>query len=168
MGYSIFPYDKKFRKEAFDCGVPALDSYLKERAGQDVRNHYASLFLAAEDGTQRVLGYYTLSSASVCLRDVPESLKKTLPKYPDIPAIRLGRLAVDRTMQGKGLGAELLADAVFRAVANVAAWSVMVVDAKDEAAVRFYEKFGFSRLPDDRRRLYVMRKPLEDFIRGLL
>ncbi|MDL2298985.1 GNAT family N-acetyltransferase [Synergistaceae bacterium OttesenSCG-928-D05] len=166
MGYSILPYDKKYDKSTFSCGVPPLDDYLQKQAGQDMRKHYAALFVAVDEEA-RIVGYYTLSNASIPLLDIPENMKKKLPKYADVPAIRLGRLAVDKRAQGQGLGADLLADAVFRAVSNVSAWTVLVVDAKDETAVAFYQKFGFAKLLDDDRHLYIMRQSIEDFLQGV-
>ena len=148
----------------FDCGVEELNSYLRERAGQDMRNHFASVFVATDPNGERIDAYYTLSSASVKLAALPDSLVKKLPKYPDVPAIRLGRLAVDRSSQGKGLGAALLADAAIRCLTNAPAWATLVVDAKDADAVRFYKKFGFASLPEDDRHLFLMRKSLEDHL----
>jgi ribosomal protein S18 acetylase RimI-like enzyme len=148
----------------FDCGVEELNNYLRERAGQDMRNHYASVFVAVSPTGKKVLGYYTLSNASIRLAALPHSLAQKLPKYPDVPAIRIGRLAVDCLKQGQGLGAALLADAAIRCVTNVPAWAALVVDAKDAGAVRFYQKFGFTSLPEGDRHLFLMRTSLTDFL----
>ena len=164
IDYSIVPLVKSHRKKDFDCGVPALNAYFHERSGQDVRKFYATVFVAAERGTEKVLGYYTLSNASVSLKEVPPNVQKALPKYPDVPAIRLGRLAVDLSMRGRGLGAALVANAMIRCVGNVIAWNFLIVDAKDEAAVLFYRKFGFEGLLEDDRRLFIQRKELANFI----
>ncbi|MDL2264585.1 GNAT family N-acetyltransferase [Synergistaceae bacterium OttesenSCG-928-I11] len=164
MQFSIVPYDKSHNKKEFDCNVQELNNYLRERASQDIRRYYATMFVAVEEETNKVIGYYTLSNASIDLNNVPDEMKKRLPKYPTVPAIRLGRLAVDKSMQGKGLGGELLADAVIRSVLNVSAWVLMIVDAKDEVAVAFYKKYGFEQLIDNDKHLFVMRKHLENFI----
>ena len=164
MEYIIVPLDKSHDRKNFDCGVPVLNVYLQERSGQDIRKYYSTVFVAVEEVTDKVLGYYTLSNASVFLNNIPNSIQKKLPKYPDIPAIRLGRLAIDLSMQGKGLGSELIADAVIRCVSNVSAWSMMIVDAKDDTAIAFYQKFGFEKLLDNDKHLFIMRKELEKFI----
>jgi len=166
MKYVVVPLDETHPRRDFSCGVPDLDRYLHERAGQDIRRYYAALFVALDVTTGKILGYYTLSNTSVNLTDVPESLRKTLPKYPEIPAIRLGRLAVDKSVQHKRLGAKLVADAVIRSRFNVSAWAIMVVDAKEEQVCMFYKKFGFSELLDDDKRLYIMRKKLDLFVGG--
>jgi predicted GNAT family N-acyltransferase len=92
---------------------------------------------------------------------LPDSLQKKLPKYPDIPAVRLGRLAVDKSMQGQGIAGKLLADAVIRSLKSVPAWVALVVDAKDENACAFYSRFGFVALLDDPKHLYSFRQDLE-------
>lgn len=167
MKPTIFPLDKEYDRSSFDCGCEPLNTYLQKQAGQDMRRHYASVFVAVEEGTTRVCGYYTLSNASIRLDALEDSIAKRLPRYPDVPAIRLGRLAVDQAWQGKGLGAALLADAVVRCVANVSAWVTLVVDAKDESAVAFYRHFGFTSLVDDNKHLFIMREPLVAYIASL-
>ncbi|GHV47083.1 hypothetical protein FACS1894204_10000 [Synergistales bacterium] len=164
MNYRIAPLDETLSRREFDCGVPALNRYLHERAGQDIRKYYTAVFVAIETSTKKILGYYTLSNASVNLGDIPEHLKKALPKYAEIPAIRLGRVAVDISARSQRLGSKLLADAMLRSMANVSAWTMMVVDAKDEQVCRFYEKSGFSKLDDDTRRMYIMRRELDKFV----
>lgn len=147
--------------------MPALNLYLQERSGQDVRKYYAAIFVAAAAGTGKtgkILGYYTLSNAGVSLGNIPQDLRRKLPRYPEVPAVRLGRLAIDRSMQGRGLGSQLIADAAIRCVQNASAWNIMIVDAKDAAAAAFYRKFGFTSLLDDERRLYIPRTSLEAFI----
>jgi ribosomal protein S18 acetylase RimI-like enzyme len=158
---------KEHDRGSFDCGVEALNIYLQKQAGQDMRSHYASVFVSLEEETGRISGYYTLSNASIKLDALTDSAAKRLPRYPDVPAIRLGRLAVDRVWQGRGLGTALLADAVVRCVANVSAWTALVVDAKDEDAVVFYRRFGFTRLSEGDKQLFIMRKPLVDYIASI-
>jgi ribosomal protein S18 acetylase RimI-like enzyme len=143
MDLEITPFDKnKHDREGFDCGVPELSKYLLERASQDVRNHYASLFVATKSGEKKILGYYTFSTTGEDTQNFPEKLRKKLPKYRQIPAILLGRLAVDKTMQGQGWGMRLLANAITRSLDLSLAWAMMVVDAKDDKACAFYTKFG--------------------------
>lgn len=141
-------------RAAFDSGAPPLDRYLREQASQDVRRRVAACFVALAD-EQRVAGYYTLASASLPLTDLPESVGKRLPRSPTVPAVRLGRLAVDRAFRGKGLGGALLADALARVLRSEIAAHALVVDAKDEAAVAFYRHHGFIALPDSARTLFL-------------
>ncbi|MBN9016923.1 MAG: GNAT family N-acetyltransferase [Rhizobiales bacterium] len=127
----------------FDCGVAVLDRYLKEQAGQDARRRVSLCYVACEIGQKIVAGYYTLSAGDVPLQDIPDELARKLPRYPVVPIIRIGRLAVDRTFQGRRLGAALLWDAAMRALRAEMGVFALAVDAKDEAASAFYRNFGF-------------------------
>lgn len=106
-----------------------------------------------------VAGYYTLSSTSVQLGELPEQTVRKLPRYPLIPATLLGRLAVDRRQQGKGYGRFLLADALYRAARNEIASFAVIVDAKDDNARRFYERESFLPFPDQPMKLF---RPMAD------
>ena len=161
MDFRIVPIEGGFVKDGFDCGSLELNRYLFSQSSQDVRKYYATLFVAVENIENRVIGYYTLSNTSIELNHVPVNLRRKLPKYKDVPAIRLGRLAVDVKAQGYGVGSQLLADAVIRSVLNVSAWAIMAVDAKDDKACSFYKKYGFTPLTDDERHLYISRQDLE-------
>ncbi|MGY3441322.1 GNAT family N-acetyltransferase [Bradyrhizobium sp. USDA 4473] len=159
--------DEKLRIEAlatghdrsrFDSGVEALDKYFRTQAGQDARKNMAAPFvLVLPDGT--VGGYYTLSSTSLHLAELPEQTVRKLPKYPLVPATLLGRLAVDRQYQGKGYGRYLLADALFRASRSEIAAFAVIVDAKDDNARRFYERESFLPFPDQPMKLF---RPMVD------
>jgi len=141
-------------RTAFACGVDALDRYLRAQAGQDARKRVASCFvLAAEDGS--VAGYYTLSATSIALADLPPELAKRLPRYPVIPATLMGRLAVDQRRRGQRLGELLLFDAFSRTLRSDIASYAFVVDAKDDTAAAFYERYRFMRLPSAGRRLFL-------------
>lgn len=139
-------------RSAFVSGSDALDHYLREQAKQDMRRRVASCFVAIDnDGI--IAGYYTIAATSLILDKLSAERAKRLPRYPSIPAVLLGRLAVAQAHQGKRLGGALVADALLRATrAEVMAYA-MVVDAKDERAANFYEHLGFERLGDDRRKL---------------
>ena len=138
----------------FHSGSAPLDRYFKEQVTQDVRRRVAACFVALADG-QRIAGYYTLASASLLLTDLPASIGKKLPRYPTVPAVRMGRLAVDQGFKGKGLGGALLADAFERAArAEIAAYALLV-DPKDEAAAAFYRHHGFVALPDSPMTLFL-------------
>jgi len=146
--------DAAHDRALFRSDSPPLDRYLREQVTQDVRRRVAACFVALAGG-QRIAGYYTLASASVLLADLPASTGKKLPRYPSVPAVRMGRLAVDQAFKGQGLGSALLADALERAArAEIAAYA-MVVDAKDEAAAAFYRHHGFIALLEASRTLFL-------------
>ena len=145
--FRLTPLDAAHVRAAFNCGSEPLERYLREQVTQDVRRRVAACFVALAEG-QRIAGYYTLASASLLLADLPASVGKKLPRYPTVPAVRMGRLAVDQAFKGQGLGGALLADALDRAVRSEIAAYALMVDAKDEAAAAFYRHHGFIALPD--------------------
>jgi GNAT superfamily N-acetyltransferase len=131
---------------------------LRTQAGQDARRHVAAPFVAvARPGEAAVLGYFTLSAFGVELGALPETVTRKLPRYPVMPATMLGRLAVDERHRGKGLEELLLMAALRRAweqAAGIAA-AVVVVDAIDSEAVRFYRHFDFLPMPEREDRLFL-------------
>jgi len=136
--------------------VEPLDRYLKTQAGQDSRRRVASCFvLTPADEPAQVLGYYTLSALSIALADLPTSLAKRLPRYPIVPATLMGRLATDSRHRGKRLGELLLFDASARVLRSEIATFALVVDAKDDAAERFYARYHFLELSAGSRRLFL-------------
>ena len=152
--FTIEPLGKQDRS-GFDSGSAELDAYLARHAGQDQRRNVAACFLAIENDTQIVAGFYTLSACHIQLEDLDEAARKKLPRYPVIPAVRLGRLAIDRRFQGRGLGSALIADAAMRAMRSEIAAAFLVVEAKDEAAAAFYRHHGFGPDPIEPLRLYA-------------
>jgi ribosomal protein S18 acetylase RimI-like enzyme len=133
-------------RASFACGVPALDRYLHEFALQDIRRRLANCFVAIEADGRTLRAFYTLAATGVQLSDLPETLTRRLPRYPVLPAVLIGRLAVDRRHQRSGLGAALLADAALRAGRSEPAVHLLVIDAKNEAAADFYRRHGFRSL----------------------
>ena len=152
--YRVLPLDPATDRAGFSCGNDALDRYFRERVTQDIRRRVASCFVALDDGG-RMAGFYTLAAASVLLADLPDDIGRKLPRYPSIPAVRMGRLAVDSSARGQGLGAALLADALARSMASEIAAYALVVDAKDDEAQRFYEHHGFMLLARHPRSLFL-------------
>jgi GNAT superfamily N-acetyltransferase len=136
-------------RAGFTCGSESLDNYLRMYAGQDVRRMANSVFVLIDSRElDRVLGYYTLCATSLSQGDVPVAARKHVPRYPQVSATLLGRLAVATHRQGQGLGALLIADAMRRAYASASSVgsSMLVVDAIGEQVVAFYEVHGFVRL----------------------
>jgi predicted GNAT family N-acyltransferase len=112
-----------------------------------------------------VAGYYTLASASILLTDLAESLVKKLRRYPNVPAVRMGRLAVDQRFRGKGLGAAVLADALRRSASAEIAAFAFVVDAKDMAAADFYAHHGFHATTGKPLFLYLPLATVKDLVK---
>lgn len=157
----IEPLGAHHDRTAFACGEPALDAYLQRQASQDIRRRVAQVFVALGNAPGRIAGYYSLSAASFAKDELPAALAKRLPHYP-VPAAVLGRLAVDREQQGRGLGEMLLLDAirrVVRASTTIAVYAI-IVDAKHERAQTFYKRYGFRAFASEPRRLFL---PLETF-----
>ena len=145
-------------RDGFACGVEALDVYFARQVTQDVRRRASACYAAVQAKTDKVAGYYTLAAGGVPLTDLPEALTKRLPRYPSVPVARVGRLAVDKTFQGKKLGGALIADAAIRAMRSEVAVFALVVDAKDDAAEAFYLHHGFERFGTKARQLIVSLK----------
>jgi GNAT superfamily N-acetyltransferase len=140
-------------RSAFVSGSEALDRYFQKQASQDMKRRIATCFVAVGDDSHEVAGYYTLTATSIALDSFSQEIVRKLPRYPVVPAVLLGRLAVARTHQRRGLGSVLLADALKRTSRAEFGVFAMVVDAKDEDAQRFYEHHGFVLLPGQARRL---------------
>ncbi|MCU0707374.1 MAG: GNAT family N-acetyltransferase [Pirellula sp.] len=136
--------------------MSVLNDYLAKYAKQDVKRKVSAVFILVErSAPKRVIGFYTLCATSVALAELPEEVTRKLPRYPEIPAIMVGRLA--RDVNHPGVGALLLSDAITRCVrvASEIAASLIVVDSKGEAATCFYEKFGFISLPKLSDRMFL-------------
>jgi ribosomal protein S18 acetylase RimI-like enzyme len=144
--FRITAFDKMYDRRTFNSGSEALDRYLREQVNQDIRRHMAACFVALSN--QRIVGYYTLASASLLLADLPADVSKELPRYPTVPTVRMGRLAVDQAFKGQGLGGALLADALNRTWHSEIAAYALMVDAKNDTALSFYHHHGFIALPE--------------------
>lgn len=148
MDFITVGYDKSVNRTAFDCKThPALNSYISQNASQDEKRNVSRTFLYLEGGV--LCGYYTLANSAVALTELSEDMAKRMPRYP-MPAVLLSRLAVDKSMQRKGLGKRLMADFFRRvyAVSKHSGVAFMAVDAKDQDAADFYgQKLGFTPTP---------------------
>lgn len=159
------PLAKHHDRSLFLCGVADLDDYLQRRAYQDVRRRVAAVFvLVPEDQPQRIAGFYCLSSASIVLEELPPELVRHLPRYPSVPAILLGRLA--RDVNFPGVGRLLLLNALDRSLrhSKEVAAAVVLVDAKDDHARRFYARYGFQEVPGEGHRMFLPMKTVSDFL----
>lgn len=159
--WSITQLAKHHDRSQFRCGEAALDEWLEQRATQWMKKGLARVYVATESAAPNtVRGYYSLSNHYVTFADLDERQAKQLPREVDIPTVLLGRLAVDRGCQGRGLGRYLLFDALARcvAIANSIGIAAVEVDAISESARVFYIANGFHPLRDDERHLYVSIK----------
>ena len=159
--YRIEPLGKHHDRSGFSCGVEPLDRYFHKQASQDAKKKVATVFVAVDNATGAVHGFYTLSAAGIPLDRLPAGLARALPRYASLPAIRLGRLAVHGEARGNRLGAYLLMDALYRAHRNEIAWVVFLVDAKDENAREFYGHFDFMSFADNPLHMFLPRPTIE-------
>ncbi|RKH07595.1 N-acetyltransferase [Corallococcus praedator] len=176
------PYTQALSREdaasGFQCEHEALNRFFRQDAGQNQRRDVSRTWVLHRPDTRpdwpRVLGYYTLSVGQVSRSEAPEDVIKRLPRYP-LPAVVIGRLARDSRVRGAGVGEQLLDDAHRRALAvgENAGVVLVIVDAKDAPAERFYARFGYRPLlsslpdaPDWPRRLFLpsshLRASFED------
>jgi ribosomal protein S18 acetylase RimI-like enzyme len=130
-------------RAGFTSSIEPLDRYLRQQVNQDMRRRITACYVAVDPAVPKIAGYYTLAASGVPLSDLPDELARRLPRYPLVPAARLGRLAVDQAYRGQGLGAALLWDAAARTARSELAVFALVVDAKDAPAEAFYRHHGF-------------------------
>lgn len=162
------PLGNHHDRGAFSCGVEALDTYFQRYARQDVRSRAAAVWVLYDQASSHVAGYDTLSAFGVRPHSIPAEFLKKLPHYDPLPAILLGRLAVDSRYRGRRYGEMLLLDALRRSweqSAIIGAVAV-IVDAKDDSARAFYQHYDFTPVLDDEYRLYLPMKTIERMMHG--
>jgi predicted GNAT family N-acyltransferase len=160
--WDFVPIHKKHQRDHFECGYPVLDDYIKKYAKQNHEKRIAKTFVAINESLSlNVDGFYTLSASTIEFESLPDTAQKGLPAYP-IPAILIGKLAVNSAAKGQGLGTELLVDALLRAVKasqDVAVFAVRV-DAIDSTAKDFYLKYEFIPFQDQPLSLFLPIKTI--------
>ncbi|MHC8508504.1 MAG: GNAT family N-acetyltransferase [Rhodospirillales bacterium] len=164
----IEPLAKRHDRKLFHCRIANLNGYIRERASQDVRNRVARVYAVTAPDSDTVAGYCSLSAAGFEPGALPEEAAGKLPKYNQLPAVLLGRLAVDQKFQGRGLGTYLLFDAfqtVLQAGAAIGACAV-IVDAWDETAAEFYRQRAFRAFADDNLRFFMLVKDIQKTAEG--
>lgn len=154
--WTICRLAKSHVRDQFHCGHPMLDDWLRLRTGQFDRRDLSRTFVATRPGEIKVCGYYAISKHRVLYNVLPSGEEAGLPQI-DIPVVLLGRLAVDQSVQGQGLGALLLVDALRRSlqISEHVGVRAVEVDAVDDVAKNFYLKFGFRSLLDDPRHMFL-------------
>ncbi len=150
-------------RAAFSCGYKDLEDYIRNQASQDLKRKLAAVFvIVRNDNAKRVIGYYTLSSRHLQLEQLPEEIAKKAGKYNTIGVTLLGRMAVDTSQQGQGIGELLLVEALKQSLLGterVVSFAVFV-EAKDEKAAGFYRKYGFIELMEDKGKLFLPMKTI--------
>lgn len=161
----VVKLDQSHDRSKFDCGVESLNRYLLTQATQDLRRGLAIPYVVAVSPNNAVAAYFTLSAASIDLASLPDKLARKLPSGAVIGAILLGRMAVDRAHQGTGFGELMIGAAVdLSFVQSPLACALMIVDAINEDAARFYQHLGFIPFPDIPRRLFLVRESLAKYL----
>ena len=153
---AVAPLDGGHDRTLFDCGVPALNLYLRNYALQNQKKGIVRNYVTTRADSKVVVACYSLVYAATDQTRVPAKLVKGLGKY-DIPVMLLARLAVDHREQGQGLGKAFLKDAILRTIqaAEIAGLKLLLVHAKDEAAANFYRMHGFEPVVDDPLKLFL-------------
>ena len=161
--WKIEPLEKAHERGEFTCGKGPLDTFLRTLVSQYEKRRLGRTYVAVRPGEKRVLGYYTLASGAVSFKNLPAEATRKLPRHP-VPVILLARLAVDQSVQGQELGGFLIADALRRCLALAGQLGVhaVEVDAIDEEARAFYQRYGFISLQDDPLHLFLPMGTVED------
>jgi predicted N-acetyltransferase YhbS len=164
--FLIEPLDvARHRREAFACESAELTEFLRTRARKETKAWASACFVLVSVADRgRIAGFYTLSATNIVLEKLPDELAKKLPRYPELPATLLGRLARDLSFKGQGIGNLLMVDALQRAYesSSVIGSIVVVTDPKDDRAARFYAEFGFKLL--DGRRMFLPMKAVPEWL----
>jgi GNAT superfamily N-acetyltransferase len=153
--YVIAPLGLRHDRAAFTCGEPSLDAYLQRQASQDVKRHLAACYVLTQRYSAEIIGYYTLSASSIELANVPAELAKKAGRYPLIPTVLLGRLAVAQRFQRRGMSELLVMDALRRTLRTGVGVKLVIVDALNDSTAHFYEHYDFRRFADRPLRLYL-------------
>lgn len=156
--------ERSHRRDRFHCGQASLDEFIQRLVRQYDQRNLGRTYVAVRGNEKQVFGYYTLAASSVPPANLPADAAKKLPRHP-VPVALLARLAVDRSVQGQGLGKALLLDCLRRCFkfSHELGIHAVEVHAIDESAIRFYQKFGFVPLLDSPSHLFLLTSSLADF-----
>lgn len=155
----IEPLNKSHNRSIFDCGIVELNQFLKKYSNQNQKNNISKTFVAIRPPKKDILGFYTLTTGQINFDQLPDEKKH--PHYP-VSIARLARLAVDLKVQGKGIGGDLLYDALqkIKAASDMIGIFAVVVDAKDKNAESFYKHYGFMELKNPDMALFLPMKTI--------
>ena len=164
MDVLVEPLNKSHNRSDFDCGVEDLNQFIKKYAFQNQTNNINKTFVAIDetikhDENKDILGFYTLASGNIDIKQLPKKQKH--PQHP-VSVARLARLAVNLKSQNQGIGGYLLYDALnkIKAASNLVGMYAVIVDAKDEKAKSFYERYGFIELKNPAMTLFLPMKTI--------
>jgi GNAT superfamily N-acetyltransferase len=159
---------RKHDRSLFDCGDAELNEFLRRYARQSHDQGGAKTFLAIDDTTKAILGFYSLAPASVAYGRVPQTMQRGLARH-EVPGFRLARVAVDRAQQGQGLGGQLLLAAGRRCLmaASVVGGTILVIDAKNERAAAWYAAYGAMPLLDAELTLVLPLATIENLLKDV-
>lgn len=162
----VIPLEElKIKKDSFSCHVKALENYFHRYASQDVKKRLSKCFVLIDNKQSKIIGYYTLSALSVLISDIPqERINKGIP-YPNIPAVLLGRLAIDDNFQKQGYGKFLIVDAIHKIKNTHIAAALLIVEAKDDNAFAFYNELGFIEFKELNEKYRKLFYPLTNIIK---
>lgn len=165
LDWVVEPFRKDHERAAFASGQSSLDDFLRAHVSQYEKRRLGKTYVAVLRGQKRVLGYYTLAAGSVAFEHLPPASAKKLPKHP-VPVVLLARLAVDRSVQGQGLGEGLLVDALNRSLGLAANLGIHAIEvhAIDDGAAAFYRTYGFVPLVDRPRHLFFPMSLVGDLL----
>jgi len=157
---------RKHDRNTFDCGDAELNDFLQHYARQSHDQGGAKTFLAIDDGTKGVLGFYSLAPASIAYHRTPEIARRGLARH-EVPGFRLARIAIDHPLQGRGLGGQLLLAAGRRCLlaAAIVGGTVLVIDAKNDRAAAWYASYGAIPLLDAERTLVLPLATIESSLK---
>ncbi|MBV8895927.1 MAG: GNAT family N-acetyltransferase [Acidobacteriaceae bacterium] len=171
MSFSVWheePISKRHNRDTFDCGEAALNEFLQRHARKSHEVGGSKTFLAISDADQEtILGYYSLSPASVAYARTPELVRRGLARY-EVPAFRLARLAVDLKAQGRGVGGQLLLAAGRRCLLAAAEVGgiALLIDAKNERVAAWYRGYGAVALLDAPLSLLLPLRTIQAALKG--
>lgn len=152
----VAPLDERHDRTPFDCGVPALNLYLRNYALQNQKKGMVRNYVTTRAADNVIVAFYSLVYSAIDQKRLPAPVVKGLGRY-DVPVMLLARLAVDHREQGNGLGKALLKDAILRTMqaAAIGGLKLLLVHAKDETAASFYRKYGFEFVLGDPLKLFL-------------
>ena len=166
MKLEFHTLDKTQDRASFDCGIEELNTFLKKEARQQQKSGLNTTFtlLDTDLTPPKIMGFYSIMNATLRIEELPDNIAKRLPKHP-IPAARIGRLARDLSTKGQGIGELLMVDALKRVkrLSREIGCFCVIVDAKNEAAKRFYEKYNFQSFKGNELALYLPIKSIPDY-----
>lgn len=155
----------QIKRDSFSCSVKALQDYFHRYASQDVKKGLATCYVLIDKQQSKIIGYYTLSSLSIPITEVPKERLKTSIPYGIIPAVLMGRLAIDDNFKQQGYGKFLLIDAIHRIRNNAVGSALLIVEAKDDNTASFYNHFGFIEFTELEAKYRKLFYPLKNIIK---